>query len=525
MKQLSINPMVLQALKQAFPNPANAAEKGMKKYITLLEQLVNESANYDRPAYEAKLGWFTLSLHKLMHKGGQIGKDKIRIHKWLEQNKMALTECVVVGSNKSGQHSQVKLTNLVTVEDVMLEIFNPSKSLATGGHCRNEQLYNKIFGDVLEMDDSEINATFDFVEVNVKSVAGYYEWLNSVKKPYSRNKWECACYQAEQVLSIATAMNGVFPQRKKLSQFGRIYYAGTNVQTVNRELRRAMLGNCWEYDLRSSVFSWKMAFARDCYKPYAAEVEYRALFSMTLYYLENKKLMLAELRSDVFGAENETGRERQNELLKQVFTAIGFGAKATSAGWYVPSEGWKPSAIASIIKNPEQRGRLLNNRIVQKFMLEQKMLDDYIYALAQLEKVEFMQTDASKSKKGRKSKSKVLAYLYQQTETHMMDMAVDFLIDKGYTVLARVHDALFVRQKISEDTRGELQYQLQQAIGSDYVRFGEEYLAAYSAPTAHIIEAEREHRQRIADEDQMAMWKFQAAHADWIKDDMGIALV
>jgi hypothetical protein len=25
-----------------------------------------------------------------------------------------------------------------------------------------------------------------------------------------------------------------------------------------------MLGNCWEYDIRSSVIAWKMGYAKDC---------------------------------------------------------------------------------------------------------------------------------------------------------------------------------------------------------------------------------------------------------------------
>ena len=31
----------------------------------------------------------------------------------------------------------------------------------------------------------------------------------------------------------------------------------------NRDLRRGFLGNCWVYDIRSSVIKWKMGFARD----------------------------------------------------------------------------------------------------------------------------------------------------------------------------------------------------------------------------------------------------------------------
>ena len=109
MKKLSINPVVLQQMQQAFPSPPRAAEKGLKKYVTLLEQLVNASSLYERPAYERKLGRYTLSKNLLQHKGGQIGSKKERIHHWLERNNLALIECVTEGSNISEKLSQVRL--------------------------------------------------------------------------------------------------------------------------------------------------------------------------------------------------------------------------------------------------------------------------------------------------------------------------------------------------------------------------------------------------------------------------------
>jgi predicted RNA-binding protein YlxR (DUF448 family) len=51
--------------------------------------------------------------------------------------------------------------------------------------------------------------------------------------------------QADTILRIAQHTNGYFLQEKKASAFGRNYYVGTSVQNVNKELRRAMLGNCY----------------------------------------------------------------------------------------------------------------------------------------------------------------------------------------------------------------------------------------------------------------------------------------
>ena len=67
---------------------------------------------------------------------------------------------------------------------------------------------------------------------------------------------------ARTILAIASVMSGNYLQRKKPSAFGRLYYEGVSVQNINKELRRAVLGNCWEYDIRSSVVAWKMVSVR-----------------------------------------------------------------------------------------------------------------------------------------------------------------------------------------------------------------------------------------------------------------------
>jgi hypothetical protein len=108
----------------------------------------------------------------------------------------------------------------------------------------------------------EIEELFDLVPVDKESVKSYIIWLTTESEKISQEKKDQALRQARIILAISSVMDGYYVQRKKPSAFGRMYYEGTSVQNINKELRRAVLGNCFEYDIRSSVVAWKMGWAK-----------------------------------------------------------------------------------------------------------------------------------------------------------------------------------------------------------------------------------------------------------------------
>jgi hypothetical protein len=54
------------------------------------------------------------------------------------------------------------------------------------------------------------------------------------------------------------------------------------------------------------------------------------------------------------------------------------------------------------------------------------------------------------------SKSKAVAYLYQQAETQVMDIARSVLARNGIQPIACIHDAFIVRHKLSPNQRSEI---------------------------------------------------------------------
>jgi hypothetical protein len=109
-----------------------------------------------------------------------------------------------------------------------------------------------------------------------------------------------ALRQAKTILGAASVFKGIYLQRRKPSDFGRIYYEGTSIQNVNKELRRAVLGNCWEYDIRSSVVSWKMGYAKVCLSVQPAAQDLRRAVLSDLCFLEDKDDFMATVRHECF---------------------------------------------------------------------------------------------------------------------------------------------------------------------------------------------------------------------------------
>jgi hypothetical protein len=261
--------------------------------------------------------------------------------------------------------------------------------------------------------------------------------------------------QALLILAVAKHTGGFYPQRRKPSPFGRTYYSGVSVQNVNKELRRAMLGNCWEYDIRSSVVTWKMTFAQELTNELYPLKECRKLFWASWLYLEDRADFMRDVRKDVFGKASALSIEFQEKLIKEAITAISFGARANVNGWREKNGSWSNTALGDIFKNPQQRSAFLASDLIQSFIKEQSLLDTY---LADGMRVEMPDVYFGPliTRNIKPSKSKAVAYLYQNSETQIMNVAYAVLEKNGIKPIARIHDAFIVRHKISIDLRSEI---------------------------------------------------------------------
>jgi hypothetical protein len=507
MIKITVDAQVYEAMQKAFPKPANTAHRALAKYISVLEAMLFKSLHFAATPLQRKLDLFPISLQQLANQGGQIGPAKLRVHAWLRNNNLNLVEPVILGTSQSKVVSQCKLTNLVTmvdtlaVEDKILTAISSDRELdqyLSGDEFSSYQLVNLLYPEIKRRaSDAELEELFDVVPVDKESVKSYIVWLSTEAELISLQKKNQALRQARIILAIASVMNGYYLQRKKPSDFGRLYYEGVSVQNINKELRRAVLGDCWEYDIRSSVVTWKMGWAKQYIGSRGQGADLRKVFCATLGFLEDKNDFMATVRHFTFDERSPVPLDLQPKLLKQAFTAISFGARVTTHGWQNESGGWSNPALVDIIKNGADRDRFLNDLTVQAFIKEQGILDAHLYERIKVECRDLLSKPFLQTPSGRPSKSKILAYLYQHDETEVMNVVCAVAEKYGREPIARVHDAIFFKRKLSVDLRHEMELCMQEHSGNPYWRLSHKQLERYEPRYLDLKKEQEVHEERI----------------------------
>ena len=488
MLTLTIDPVVLERLQEAFPKPKTSAAKALKKYKELLEHLLFKVMQRGRSNYETLLNCYSLPVSQLTHDGPHIGFGKVRLHKWLNDNQLQLVQKVEVGSNLTGLVSLVKLTDLVVLDDVTSEIFLAVQNVTTPAELsqvlssdaqKNQELFSALYPDYFGyLSPAQRDQVFDVVPIDIPSLEAYVAWLNTKATKMSPGRVRVYTEQALLILAIAKHTGGFYPQRRKPSPFGRIYYSGVSVQNVNKELRRAMLGNCWEYDIRSSVVTWKMTFAQELTDELYPFKECRKLFWASWLYLEDRADFMRDVRKDVFGKTSGLSVDFQEKLIKEAITAISFGARANVNGWREASGAWVNTALGEIFKNSSQRNAFLNSVVVQAFIKEQALLDTYISdgLKTAMPDVYF---GPLITRNIRPSKSKAVAFAYQKSETLVMNVAYAVLAKHGIKPIARIHDAFVVRHRLLIDMRSEIIEEMKDQMLNNHWRIVPKQLDRY----------------------------------------------
>jgi hypothetical protein len=510
MLQIQLDPIVLQTLQTHFPKK-NSAKRALDKYVTLLTNQFTLSVMHGRSAWMNSNDLYSISLHKQRNRGGQIGQHKIRLQNWLEDNDLELFSVSLLGTNMSKRLSVVKLTNLATLTNTVT-VFKTPNEIETENlrqqlddqSITNEEFFKKQYPEIGTLTETALNDMFDIVPIDMKSLRNYLHWVQHDASLIEAKKKLQIITQADTILRIAQHTNGFYFQRKKASDFGRQYYSGTSVQNVNKELRRAMLGHCWEYDIRSSVFAWKMGHARECYEILKTSESFNQCFSQTLLFLEDKKDFMATVRYYTFKEDSNVPRDLQDKLLKQAVTAISFGARRGTKGWRVSATEWSNPALVEIFRNNEERERFMNCPIIKKFISEQNTLDKFIYQTCREANPPFMSLPEVRTQCGVLSKAKVIAYLYQHFETQVMDVASEEIEKRGRKVLARIHDAIIIDKRLGVDNKIEIEEAMQKATSNPYWHLTPKELQPFERPySLDRVEIEA-HQERIREEEVFA---------------------
>jgi len=285
---------------------------------------------------------------------------------------------------------------------------------------------------------------YDQAPIDMRSLENYIKSNLAIDRDNPRNynqveELEYNLKQAQAIWMLATANDSKLMQVISPSAFGRKYYRGPNLQNTPKIVRHAALGNCHEYDIESSVFAWKLSWFRDICRQAQDTISMPA----TLEYLDHKQALRNRLATTVFG----TDAAWAVDVIKQLITAIGFGAPVRAQGYRVENRYQRP-ALATIITAKNRLDRALADPWLSEFSEEQKRMNQVIVGYGQLTNQEpiWRAVPELLDRAGRLKPNSVVAYLYQQHERRMLDWAEEFCADRE--VLLTVHDCIYTRRPV-----------------------------------------------------------------------------
>lgn len=424
-----------------------------------------------------------------------------------------MIEVVEEGSNLTGKYSKVKATSYLTIEEIMpanvgsIDIGMSDADIdkhLSGDAQSNIHIFNALFPELSVAGSFVDPEVFDTVDIDISSLKNYIIWLKSDADKLAAHVKSQHLRQAGIILAVASCTNGKYYQRKKTSDFGRTYYTGISVQNVNKELRRAMLGNCWEYDIQSSVVAWKMTFATCCLQATDSTADFRKYYSSTLWYLDDKEDFMRTIRLSVFDSSSNVPLDLQTKLVKRALTAISFGARLSTNGWRTEDGTWSNPALVEIIQNNTERQRFVSNAMVKQFIYEQTALDSYIFNEVSENLPTMLADPIVHTTRGRPSKAKVIAYLYQHDETRVMDIVRRVAAEHGYKPLANIHDAVIFKKRLNGELKKDIVTKMRHETGNHYWRLNTKELKGYESRYLDATKDEELHRQRITAEEQRA---------------------
>ena len=510
--KLTVDTVVSAALKRAMPK-TNKAELALEKYIRVLERHLEQSLLHMDDNMYRFFKHFYVSTHALSAEVGQFVIDGNRqyLHKWLEVNNLNLLHVVKTGL-KGSDYSTVSLTKHVTMTDAMdlkqlqKKTIDELDALLNDKTLTDTDFFYKLFPDFMSMSQRQISKEYDLCPVNVKSLKQFIVFLTKRANRMNDVKKQMLIRQAKVIVRIAEAGNNILPMKKNPSHFGRMYYTGRlNVQSMHKELRQAMLGDCYEYDIRSSVVAWKLGFAWFiCDRNGITPQDFSKSFSTCLNYLADKQRFRETVRQKTFGQSMVISEDKQMDVVKQALTAISFGARKTTQGWIDKNGNKFNPAIVKIIADDTARLNFYACQEAAEYMEENKRMDEIITEYAKQEWSDLENDTELQTASGRISNSKLMSYLYQQSESIVMDIVRKEVKAVYKTVIANVHDAIYINEKLHSADKKRIELLMRQKTGLQFWYLDEEKISGYKGISDEVRKHEMAHKAFIQQEEQRA---------------------
>jgi hypothetical protein len=377
-----------------------------------------------------------------------------------------------------------------------------------------EELLNlRLEKNQQRLDDIEQNYTHT-IDVDLKSLQGY---INKTQQTLAASKMGQRYNEAllrnlaaaQQLTVMAHEADASNPQsaylreRYETADSGRIYGQGYSLQRMNKEVRHAALGVCHKYDFQASAFAVMASLAH--------AIDKDLKIGAVLDYIKNRTKIRQRIAT-------RTGISV--ELVKEIFTAMGFGAELKNNPYNairgalakaarqqhdssvrLDKDIWNnlgADAYARLIGDQTfmflyEDLQQINATILRKFSDDDIVIGNAVYS----------EIDPNAEKKGKKTNKRSdlqkLAWIYQAFETQARE---EFEKLSGQKALLTTHDCIYFKQKLSSEAVLDITVQLQQTY--PYLRFEHEAIypitdqQTYDSRFAEQVEYERQHKELIA---------------------------
>jgi hypothetical protein len=272
------------------------------------------------------------------------------------------------------------------------------------------------------------NATPTSVRINTSALHTFCKSVKDVSSDLHR-KWNLQLR-----LSVAQENDGWLKQNYRVSDFGRLVGTGlSSLQTMPKTLLKEILNGCYEIDVNASSMSLlPTIYKRVVGKPLT--------FPSTENYVRNREV-IRDAVSLSLGVDLE--------MVKQAFTAIGFGLRRNVKGYKDVDGNYIIPTLTEIFGSQKIAKTFVEHPQVEQLWIE---VSEIFSGLSK----------ETKSSLPELKPSQRVSYLYQHSEAEMLKVMMKYV---GKSLVIPKHDAVVVNSPLTIGQLGLLKDKIYKSTG------------------------------------------------------------
>jgi hypothetical protein len=472
---MSIEKIIADELKQLYPDiKHNLADRYANKYVGAVLKELRQSLL--RPENE-RVEELSFSSKQVNEDCGRLTYNNQKVYLFPFMSKHTSTSLVIERfKGQQGKYKRVIL-NEKYKEMIMNELMNTPVKLS----AKEQQAIDENYNVAIPVDLDSFN---NFIEATKQNL------LVANEKEYVA-KLQSNIIMAQALLGNMEEIDGqtYIKEVWNTSDTGRRYGKHNSLQRINKEVRHAVLGPCYKYDGKAHSFAVMASLA----KYLNPDVKIAAIED----YVKYRETYRRRIAKEIGVHEN---------VIKEVFTSMGFGARTVDNPY---------NSIRQVFYSQAKYDALVNNQTFKYIAEDLEKINEVV--LTHFDQLDFdgfngyrfIGKDAETNR--RKSKSKRLAWIYQNAEAMLTGLFIERVRElTGMEPLMTVHDCVYYKQRIPTMTLQDVHDFIRNVNNFCYVEFEKEQVwpittqQTFDDRFAEQEQAEQEHKQRIYEEERAA---------------------